>query len=295
MFSCRKTLLSFILLCCFFSSAQARESDRPPFFKVEYQGKTAYLLGTIHAGKADFYPLPNMIEKQFALSSHLVIEAIPNPSDAQLVKTLPALKDKNAAVIRQYHAYCADKTYFCNALAAVPPWIKAMQIVLLRLQTQGFQPQHGVEYYLLSKRQGKKLKQLESSKQQLQLMNSLSAASQWNMLSHAMSASNSEITELFQAWRTGNLSMIDAISKKESDTAAGKEFIRVMLWQRNKAMAEKIKRLLQQASANDSTLKNNYFVAIGAAHLVGERSVNDYLTQSGAKITNCWQSTTLCQ
>jgi uncharacterized protein YbaP (TraB family) len=45
--------------------AIAAPSITPLFFQVDYQGKTAWVLGSFHVGKADFYPLPTQIDQAF--------------------------------------------------------------------------------------------------------------------------------------------------------------------------------------------------------------------------------------
>ena len=54
--------ISFLALAGLSTKVAGAETDKPPFYQVQWQGKSAYLLGSIHIGRADFYPLPTQIE-----------------------------------------------------------------------------------------------------------------------------------------------------------------------------------------------------------------------------------------
>lgn len=49
-----QTIGASIMAIWVWSSAVA--ADTPPFYQINYQGKTAYLLGSIHVGQPDFLP-----------------------------------------------------------------------------------------------------------------------------------------------------------------------------------------------------------------------------------------------
>jgi uncharacterized protein YbaP (TraB family) len=55
-----------------------------------------------------------------------------------------------------------------------------------------------------------------------------------------------------------------------------------LLWQRNQGMAE---RLLSLMGSNQAPL----FVAVGAGHLAGKRSLLEYLHKAGVSSRNCWR------
>ena len=61
--------IAALACCCALAgaAAPAAEAGAPKHFlwKVTGPKGVVYLLGTIHAGKADFYPLPSIIEDSF--------------------------------------------------------------------------------------------------------------------------------------------------------------------------------------------------------------------------------------
>src|SRR5262245_52409608 len=71
-----------LLLACLtalpYASAQTAPAPAPKkalFWKVTSPTSTAYLLGSIHLGSKDMYPLPKEIEDAFAASTALLVEA----------------------------------------------------------------------------------------------------------------------------------------------------------------------------------------------------------------------------
>ena len=80
MMFCKRALaiLALVLCCTAFARAAppAAGDDAPKHFlwKVTGPKGVVYLLGTIHAGKADFYPLPPIIEDSFKESETLIEE-----------------------------------------------------------------------------------------------------------------------------------------------------------------------------------------------------------------------------
>ena len=278
------TFLYFVVF-----SISATEAYAPPFFKITYQNNVSYLLGSVHVGKPDFYPFPKLIEKQLNHADAIVIEAIPSAADQQLITRYSTLQPQPKIPNSVYKKYCVSRSHFCSALAPFSPWVKATQITMFRLNQQGYQAALGIESYLMSHKGSKSLMELESMEFQLKLMSSLKAKTQQDMLTQAINASDAQITEMFNAWKTGDLKAIDEISQQELQQAGSDEFIKKLLWNRNEAMA---KALLDKMKTTPNKL---LFVAIGAAHLAGNKSINQYLQGLGAKVENCWKTTKVCQ
>src|SRR5260370_40851619 len=59
---------------------------RSMFWKVSSGEHVAYLLGSIHFGSKDMYPLPKEIEDAFDRSAVLLVEADPNHLDLQKIQ-----------------------------------------------------------------------------------------------------------------------------------------------------------------------------------------------------------------
>lgn len=290
----RESLFGFsavMLLCLFWlaslgaslgvASAQSAENDRPPFFKVEYQGKQAYLLGSIHVGREDFYPMPAQIEQAFANAKALVIEAdISKANVPALLKRFGLSKigerSNNSTVLMDY---CVNNAGLCQALSGYAPWLKAAQIGMYRFGGLGYKAEQGVDSYWVAKKGAKTLMELESVAFQFELIASFKPKTQQAMLDEAISADDAEMLELIEAWRTGNNQKLAQIMSAQADDAP--ELVTDLLWRRNHTMTS---RLIELFDANNDKL----FVVIGAGHLVGEQAIPDLLKAKGAVITQCW-------
>ena len=79
--------------------------------------------------------------------------------------------------------------------------------------------------------------------------------------------------KLQEAYRTGNLDLLDSINKYNSVSAA---FDEKFLYKRNDIQAESIDSILKSGST--------LFVGVGAAHLPGERGVIEILRRQGYKL-----------
>ncbi len=102
--------------------AQARDGDKPPFHQLEFAGKTAFLMGSVHVGKTDFYPLPNQIEQAYRHAGALVLEAdVRDPAAQQLLQKYglkAATPDEETQTLLQ--GYCDGKP-LCRQLAMMSP------------------------------------------------------------------------------------------------------------------------------------------------------------------------------
>ncbi|RLV58149.1 TraB/GumN family protein [Parashewanella curva] len=264
----------------FCTSAWAKLTDTPPFYKVEYQGKTAFLLGSVHLGKKDFYPLPKPINQAFIDSETLVVEALPDDKTtstilkAQTASTLPVAKSQG------YINFCELHLLLCQAIEHMPMWIQATQITLFRLSHLGYHPNLGIDMHFINRAKDKHKAQLESMEYQLKLLNTIDKKAQLYMLEEAISTPEDQLENLFIAWRKGDSENINSAVKNSMSNS----MLKKLLWQRNKPMSAGIIRLMKRAKSGKSI-----FVVIGAGHLESDHSVNHYLKQAGAKVESVWR------
>lgn len=280
----RLLIPALIVLSSMASVSYAAQGDKPSFYQLSYQGKTAYLLGSIHVGRKDFYPLPKEIEKRFHQASALVLEADVSQADTMaLIREYgikPAEMDaETQSVMKQY---CLSRAALCQALQSYAPWLQATQIEMLRFAEMGYQAEQGVEMYLMEHRGPKKILELESTEFQFKLLASFSLDAQWGMLRDAIDSSRDDMQGLVSAWRTGDDAALVKLmlDKMEPDDM---EFVSKILWQRNEGMAKRIVALLSDPSTPEM------FIAVGGLHLVGEKSLPEYLQAQGVSLTQCWQ------
>ncbi|MCL1038442.1 TraB/GumN family protein [Shewanella submarina] len=277
-----KHLLTSALLLFYAASSVASETDKPPFFKLEYQGQTAWLLGSIHIGKADFFPMPKQVEQAFDDSRALVVEADVTKADMMPLLRKYGLKrnefnDEQKALMADY---CQTRQAVCQSIAGLAPWVQAMQLTLAQFMELGLQPEHGVDSHFLARLGDKSILELESVEQQFAMLSSFSDDVQWLMLEEAIKQQPDDIMELIQAWRDGDNQALAAIMEGDLSQPEQKAFMEILLWERNRTMADTTATMLA-----DKEIKGPLFIIIGAGHLVGQQTIPELLAEKGVKVT----------
>ncbi|GIU12368.1 TraB/GumN family protein [Shewanella sp. MBTL60-007] len=267
-------------------TTQAAPSDKPPFYQISYQGKVAYLLGSIHVGEANFFPLAQQIEQAYKQSAAVVVEADVRDADVPALlakygsKSLP-IDDKTQSVLSQY---CQDKQPFCMAIENYAPWLQSMQVSIGRYAALGYSGDYGVDAVLVSKAGAKPIYELESTEFQFELLASFDASTQWSMVREAIEAPDTDMLKLISAWRSGDETELADLMEGEMLREGEIEMVEKMLWGRNQTMAQGIVNLMESPETAQPL-----FVVVGAGHLVGQKSVQSYLQPLGVKTKNCWQ------
>ncbi|WP_076412054.1 TraB/GumN family protein [Shewanella sp. UCD-KL12] len=283
-----KLLLAIALLIGASSAntVQAAVEDKPPFFRIDYQGQTAYLLGSIHVGQADFYPMAKQIEAKFDSSASLAVEADAASADIMaLIKKYGlkqvAMDDETQSVLDEY---CKTQSRVCASLGGFSPWLQSMQLGMNRFEELGYSANYGVDQVLISKNRGRPLLELESTEFQFQLLSSFDEEAQLGMVREAIESPDDDMHGLVQAWRTGDAAHIDELMEGQLTDDGDMLMLEKLLWQRNVTMADRIRELM---AAPDTP--QPMFIVIGAGHLVGGKSIPLELIDHGAKVKNCWE------
>ncbi len=263
------------------ASVSAAPEDRPPFFKLGYQGNQAWLLGSIHVGRADFYPMAAPIEAAIARSEVLVLEADPNDPEAGtlVMQNMLATSPLPADLAERLESFCQRHRLQCDP--RLRPWLLGSQIALGMMGQAGYLPQYGVEQQLLQRFDGRPLVELEGLAYQLAVFNSFSDRAAQAMLQAAVETSGfDDIEALIQAWRGGDQRMLAA--QMSEGLSADPELMAKLMLERNAGMSARLVTLLSR--------QDRLFVAVGAGHLVGEGSIPEALEAAGVEVTDCWRS-----
>lgn len=281
--------LGFVLMAC-----QALAAERGALFKVSGEKHTLYLYGTIHAGKAGYYPLEARIAKAVAQAPTLVLEVDMgrDPGAAQAAfrehglfapgsagyGSLPAARRQRleAALTRQG----IDPA----AVAPMRPWMLATMLAVADVAKLGYDPALGVDAHLAQLVRGKaRIAELESVHYQAALLNRLPLETQWTVLEETLAHMASgrqlrEMRELFQAYERADQQALEAIARRieADDTVSGKFVREVVLEERNGPMADKLAALLAR--------EDNAVAAVGLLHLLGKRGVPELLRQRGLTV-----------
>lgn len=272
-------------------SAAAADTVGPAFWKVTAESGQAYLLGSVHFGSDDLYPLPPAIMDAYEKADALVVEANLLQLElregarmllAGIYQDGSTLKDKVRPSTWQALEAAASRHHLPMEFFQVQkPWFAALMLISLEFQRAGYRETWGVDQFFLEQAAGSKpIIELESIAWQLGLFNQLSEDEQELFLVQTLQdiAKGGEyLTSVIDAWKIGDLGKIDALMNESLRDDPGSERIyRLFVTERNIAMAGRLEDLLAQGGT--------YFVVVGAGHVVGEQGIIELLKASGYKV-----------
>jgi uncharacterized protein YbaP (TraB family) len=281
------------IVALLFASAPtvAQTSGRQFLWKVEGEGASAYLLGSLHVLTSDFYPLSATINKAFAESKTLVEEVdIDETNDPMLMMAalskamLTGGQTLDQVVAPEVYAEVQKRAEKAGlpmaALQRMKPWLVAITLMAPTLEAAGFKPEHGIDRHFFdrAKDSGMKRQALETMAYQLDRFDSLSAKLQEDLLRTTMEDLDKEVAgvkDLAQAWTFGNVAQMEKLTMSMRDEAP--ELYQRLLVERNHNWIPHVETCLKQKAA--------CFIVVGAAHLVGPDGLPTLLASKGYRVT----------
>lgn len=274
--------------------AVAQSGSTPLLYEVRSPTNTVYLFGTIHVGARKLYPLSAPVERAFAASRVLALEADPaDTDDATLAmkQGLYAAPDRLADHISpelyaQLQALLPRVGLPIEFAHAMKPYLLAMTIAMMEVQRLGYDPALGLDLHFArrARSEGKAIVELESMQQQMALFADLSPDTQEAMLRLTVAGVAdgeiaNEVAALVAAWSAGDADGIQrsVLQELEDLPPPAAEVLRERLYdRRNHAMAQKVEAMLAGSEP--------HFVAIGAGHLVGSTGLPELLRKQGFQV-----------
>lgn len=265
------------------------ESDYDPsLWKIEHNGVTSYLFGSIHLGDQSMYPLPQEVTDAFAATNTLAVEIDINKINqmemAQMVQTMAIdMENPLPTVLSEktkeaYDTYCETAKAQCQMLNNFEPWMAAMTLEVINAAQSGYSDQLGIDKHFISNAQDKEIVELESLQMQLELLDGMSAELQDLMFFAAVTKEDDSTHDLIEAWKSGQVEAEMEKLEQESldlgiNSALLEQFNEIFLYKRNRHMADGIAELLNNGKS--------VFAVVGAAHYAGDNNVVDYLKEKG--------------
>lgn len=272
-------------------TAPAKLPDTDPaLWVVKDSDTTVYLFGTFHAldGKTDWFN--DEVKAAFDRSSKVYFEIVKpeNPAEmAPLVQKYWMATDGKPLTSKLSEK---GKKDLAAALASVggttamvepmKPFAASMVLAALGMQKVGKTGEQGAEAVITAaaKSSSKPVDQLETMEFQMQLFDKLPEAEQIKMLEYT-AATFGDMEQTFakmtKAWNDGDADGLAAMmNEMETQSPAMHQ---LMLTGRNATWAKWIEERMKTPGT--------VFVAVGAGHLAGKNSVQDYLAKSGIKTT----------
>lgn len=259
-------------------------------YEVRSDYGKAYILGSIHYGTPDLYPLDPLIEKNFIEAEALVVELdITDPKN--IFKTQSYLYKKglykkgdsienylDSESIGYLKELLGEENF--EQIKIFKPWVLLFQINSSILNST-LDMKYGVDLYFLKKAKelNKKIITLETVEEQLDAFSEIPEEDQLNILktilqeSKQEESSKNDLSLLLEAYKEGNEEKLVGLLMKNREKEEYKIFYENILYKRNLRFADRIKRLLEDYKS--------IFVVIGAGHLIGENNVIKLLESEG--------------
>ncbi|MGD8827123.1 MAG: TraB/GumN family protein [Gammaproteobacteria bacterium] len=262
-------------------------SATPPLFEIQGRHATIYLLGSVHALRADDYPLPAPVRYAYRAAGTLVLE-VDLSGDAAMNAARLAMQRGSLPAGRSLQDVLGPTDWAraqklagaagvdLNALAGLRPWLAAMTVSDGQLLKAGFAPGLGVDRHFaqLASRDGKPILGLETLDYQVGLLAGLPDEEQKRFLLQTLEQSadfQRQLGELVRAWRNGDL---DGLQKVLKDNFADDPALyRTLLVDRNRHWLERLTAMLGGSGT--------YFVVVGALHLPGPDGLLQGLREAG--------------
>jgi hypothetical protein len=260
-----------------------------PVWAIHGDHNTVYLAGSVHLLKAGDAQLPAAFDRAYGGSKALVMELDISKVDpmqaASWIMEHGMMKEGTTlrAMIGEdrYRRVSAEAQRLgvpTEVADMLQPWALGLQLLEMQYMQLGFDPQQGVEQQLQHRAQtdGKPISGLETMDEQLGVLQSMSAADQARFLDMVVTEMHDVETEtrsVVTAWRTGDAAKLSALLSDEYKSFPA--LYRVLVMDRNKRWVPQIEKLLHG--------NQDYFVVVGALHLVGEGGLLELMRRDGYK------------
>jgi uncharacterized protein len=252
-------------------------------------GGVAHLLGSVHMAE-DELAFDPAVDRALAGADTLVLEIDPNELEPSNLARL-AVEKGNFPDGRTLDQVLAPETWAALeerlAGAGLPlamfepmePWYALLTLQVLALQQQGYEVGQGVEMTLTrsAEESGKPTQGLETVEQQLGIYDELPLELQARQLHDFLStpgADTGDVSSLIEAWRLGDAARLEheVFAELANDPSLA-PYYELFYFDRNDRMARGIAERVDAGG--------RWFVAVGAAHVVGARGIPSLLSQHG--------------
>jgi len=261
--------------------AASEQLAHPLLWAVEKAGNTTYFLGTMHAGIDAERRLPALVWNKLHGARVFAMEAdLDDPRAAALLRpTTSSLRD---ALGDEYwkKLEVAMGPGMARAVEHLPPLVPAAQLSL-----RGLPPTVAMDKALSARAVGasKPILFLEPATRQLEILTKWMDVKALRLMLDELPEGERRARAMLDAYVAGDDQAIVAISEHERESALRHGYTAAeyeqemseMLYDRNASWIDALEKLHADGGG---------FVAVGAMHLVGPRSVLELLTRKGYQV-----------
>lgn len=261
------------------------------FWQVSDEDNTIYLLGSIHATDGSVYPMSKAILDGFADAEFLVVEAnilAPNQEETaymqqKMMYTDGTTIDKvlSKEVYDKYVAVMQSAGLQPEVYNILKPWAAASVAMAVNMYSSSIESSMGIDVYFLNLAymNAKSIVEMEGIKFQTDMFESFTPELQEAYLTGILEGgteSNESLLKMMQSWKTGDVKTLeDIVFGQEAQNEIEKEFNEKLFDIRNANMVLKCQEMLTKDTEND------YFVVVGAGHMVNDNGIVEELIKLG--------------
>ncbi len=286
------TRISQLFILALFIATSFNSVAAPALFKVEKNGTSSYLFGTVHVGDASMKGLPEKVTKAIDQSEQVVVEVdISKLTPLQMQqRSMPFMMLKDGKTLQtelskqnynKLKDYFAKKSIDIAMFNGLKPWAVMVTMMQIEFQNAGFSDQTGIDKQVLAyaKKQNITIGELETLEQQLQMFDGMALLSN-EMIEETfeqLADINTYFIKLVSAWKNGDMNTLTEYYNMSFDESNyGEISEQVMLVNRNNKWVEQlVPRLTNE----------KLFIAVGALHLPEQHGLIKQLTDAGFTIT----------
>jgi hypothetical protein len=281
-------------------AAERADTGGLPMWVIKDADSTIYLTGTVHMLPPDLEWKSAKLETALKDADELWLE-LPMKSDpVEMMRDVgPIMMKRMFSFNRPLSSLLTDEEEQQLAAAVerakippqtaqgfenMKPWAVTMMLGMGPLVANGYDPEAGVDLTLtkMAEDQKDEIKGFETFQQQMDLLSGGAEEEQLAGLRAALSAPPEAMDELqkqseaaFEAWAKGDPKPVEDLMASMAAGGPGMEgmSIETILYNRNEDWAGQIEKLLAGEGVS--------FIAVGAGHLVGPKSVQERLKLRG--------------
>ena len=284
---------------------QANAGAKGVAWVVEDEDTKVYMLGSIHVGTPDMYPMHKKLTKAFEESDGLFVEANlldPTGMDYYIEKAMfndgRTIKDVVSEETYAKLQKVAEQLEMpLEELEMQKPWLLSNNFSSMMMDgafglTAEEMAMHGVDmqFLLTAYLQQKPIYELEGINAQVDMFEALSPEAQEESLAAALDSileptKQSEedvqlMADWFTNWVKGDVEKFaESLTEMEGDTS---EFNQMLFGKRDAEMAAKLVDVLEEQ-------KGTFFVVVGAGHFLVDKNIRYHLEESGYEVKPFYQ------
>jgi hypothetical protein len=292
--SFRRALSAFapvaVLLLAGLPSAPAL-AQTVPVWELSRDGRTGYLIASIHVGRPEFYPVPRTMRDAFEWSDVFALEFDPRRPELQRAIERAGIFPAGSTLEKAIGTSEWQKLQPVLARLRLPaeeaqrekPWLLASTLTLLAQSEAGYLPDLAIDAGLLrtAVATGRPIVELDRFEAQAPVLEELSqkhgAAWVARVAEQVQSGKSAEgIGRLVEAWRAGDLGEVANLLERETaGDSAATEIARRIAEVRSRTVAGRIVEVLAEG-------RRPLFV-VHVANLAGAEGVMARITKAGVR------------